>query len=55
MERLGVETAEEVGPATFEGRLRAEAARADAVLSNPLMVGAWTRMPHATVFKARRR
>jgi SAM-dependent methyltransferase len=44
MERLGVATAAEVGPETFEGRLRAEAAETDAVLSNPLMVGAWARV-----------
>ena len=48
MERLGVATAEEVGPETFEGRLRAEAAGADAVLSNPLMVGARARVPRQT-------
>jgi SAM-dependent methyltransferase len=47
MERLGVATAGGVGPETFERRLRAEAARADAVLSNPLMVGAWARVPQA--------
>ncbi len=45
MERLGVATAAEVGPQTFEKRLRAEAAEADAVLLNPLMVGAWARIP----------
>lgn len=45
MERLGVATAVEVGPQTFESRLRAEAAETDAVLANPLMVGAWARIP----------
>ncbi len=45
MERLGVATAAEVGPQTFERRLRAEAAETDAVLLNPLMVGAWARIP----------
>lgn len=45
MERLGVATAADIGPETFEGRLRAEAAETDAVLSNPLMVGAWSRTP----------
>ena len=45
MERLGVATAAEVGPQTFERRLRAEAAETDAVLANPLMVGAWARIP----------
>lgn len=43
MEQLGVVTAAEVGPETFEDRLRAEAAASDAVLLNPLMVGAWAR------------
>ena len=45
MERLGVATAAEVGPQTFERRLRAEATETDAVLANPLMVGAWARIP----------
>ncbi len=45
MERLGVATSAEVGPQTFERRLRAEAAETDAVLANPLMVGAWARIP----------
>lgn len=48
MERLGVATAAEVGPETFEARLRAEAAEANAVLSNPLVVGAWARVPKET-------
>jgi SAM-dependent methyltransferase len=39
-ERTGVATAEDVGAETFEQRLRAEAADADAVLVNPLLVGA---------------
>lgn len=45
MQRFGVATAAEVDPETFEQRLRAEAAETDAVLSNPLMVGAWARIP----------
>jgi SAM-dependent methyltransferase len=45
MQRLGVATAGKVGSRTFEERLRGEAAGADAVLSNPLMVGAWARVP----------
>lgn len=45
MEMLGVTTASEVGPETFEERLRAEAAAAEAVLLSPLMVGAWARVP----------
>lgn len=45
MEMLGVATAAEVRPETFERRLRTEAAAADAVLLSPLMVGAWTRVP----------
>jgi hypothetical protein len=40
MERTGVVTAEEIGPETFEQRLRAQAAEHDAVLVNPLVVGA---------------
>lgn len=45
MERLKVATADEIGPETFEERLRTEAAETDAVLINPLMVGAWARIP----------
>src|SRR4051812_27656825 len=45
MERSGVATAEEVGADTFEQRLRAEAAERDAVLLNPLVVGAAARTP----------
>lgn len=41
MERLGVATAAEIGPETFEERVRSEAAEADAVLLSPLLVGAW--------------
>jgi SAM-dependent methyltransferase len=44
MQALGVATTAEVRPETFEERLRAEAADADAVLLNPLMVGAWARV-----------
>jgi SAM-dependent methyltransferase len=40
MERVGVATAAEIGPETFEQRLRAQAAEHDAVLLNPLVVGA---------------
>jgi SAM-dependent methyltransferase len=45
MESLGVANASEVRPETFEERLRAEAAAADAVLLSPLMIGAWARVP----------
>ncbi|NYJ06656.1 class I SAM-dependent methyltransferase [Petropleomorpha daqingensis] len=45
MERVGVTTADEVGPETFERRLRAQAAERDAVLLNPLVVGASARTP----------
>jgi SAM-dependent methyltransferase len=45
MERSGVATAEEVGADTFEQRVRAEAAERDAVLLNPLVVGAAARTP----------
>lgn len=39
MEETGVATAAEVEPETFEQRLRAQAAAADAVLVSPLLVG----------------
>jgi SAM-dependent methyltransferase len=45
MERSGVATAEEVGADTFEQRVRAEAAEREAVLLNPLVVGAAARTP----------
>ncbi|MGY1640128.1 class I SAM-dependent methyltransferase [Geodermatophilus sp. SYSU D00703] len=45
MERTGVVTAEEIGPETFEQRLRAQAAEHDAVLVNPLVVGAVAHTP----------
>ncbi|MEX5718911.1 class I SAM-dependent methyltransferase [Geodermatophilus maliterrae] len=45
MERTGVATREEIGPETFEQRLRAQAAEHDAVLVNPLVVGAVARTP----------
>ena len=38
-------TAAEVGPEDLEQRLRAQAAAADAVLVNPLLVGAVARVP----------
>ncbi|GAB3301553.1 methyltransferase domain-containing protein [Geodermatophilus aquaeductus] len=44
-ERTGTATAGEVGPADFEQRLRAQAAAADAVLVDPLVVGAVARVP----------
>ena len=44
-ERTGTATAAEVGPADFEQRLRAQADAADAVLVNPLLVGAVARRP----------
>jgi SAM-dependent methyltransferase len=43
MEETGVATAAEIEPATFDQRLRAQAAAADAVLVNPLLVGASAR------------
>jgi ubiquinone/menaquinone biosynthesis C-methylase UbiE len=45
IERVGVATADEIGPETFERRLRASAAEHDAVLLNPLVVGASARTP----------
>ncbi|SFO03611.1 Methyltransferase domain-containing protein [Geodermatophilus obscurus] len=44
-ERTGVATAAEVGAEDLEQRLRAQAAAADAVLVNPLLVGAAARLP----------
>ncbi|MGY1786539.1 methyltransferase domain-containing protein [Geodermatophilus sp. SYSU D00698] len=44
-ERTGTATAAEVGPEDFERRLRAEAAAADAVLVDPMLVGAAARVP----------
>ena len=44
-ERTGTASAAEVGPADFEQRLRAQAASADAVLVDPLVVGAVARLP----------
>lgn len=45
IERTGVATAAQIGPDTFEQRLRAQAAEHDAVLLNPLVVGASARTP----------
>jgi SAM-dependent methyltransferase len=45
MERTGIATAAEIGPETFEQRLRAQAAERDAVLLNPLVVGASAHTP----------
>lgn len=45
MEHFGIAEAAEVGPESFERRLREEAAAADATLLSPLMVGAWARVP----------
>jgi SAM-dependent methyltransferase len=45
MECSGAATAEEVGADTFEQRVRAEAAEREAVLLNPLVVGAAARTP----------
>jgi SAM-dependent methyltransferase len=45
MERTGVATAADIGVETFERRLRAQAAEHDAVLINPLVVGASARTP----------
>jgi hypothetical protein len=42
---VGVATAEEIDPETFERRLRAQAAEHDAVLLNPLVVGASAHTP----------
>jgi len=44
MERLGVDGAAEARSATLDERLLAELCETDAVLTGPLMVGAWTRV-----------
>ena len=48
IERCGVATSDDVGPGTFEQRLRAQAGERDAVLVNPLVVGACARTPDGT-------
>ncbi|MEV0090946.1 methyltransferase domain-containing protein [Streptomyces sp. NPDC050738] len=42
LERLGIATREEVGPATLTDRLRAELLDQDGLLISPLMIGAWS-------------
>lgn len=45
MERLGVATADDVGPETLAERLLAELTAADGATFGPPMIGAWCRLP----------
>ena len=45
IEQFGLATAKEVDIDTLEHRMRAELASADATMSSPLLVSAWTRIP----------
>ena len=45
LEQLELATAEEVGIETLEDRIRVELGAADATMSSPLLVSAWTRVP----------
>jgi ubiquinone/menaquinone biosynthesis C-methylase UbiE len=45
LEALGVATAEEIEVHTLEQRMRAELARTGGVMSTPLLIGAWARLP----------
>jgi SAM-dependent methyltransferase len=45
IEQFGLATAAEVDIDTFEDRMRAELDAADATMSSPLLVSAWTRLP----------
>jgi hypothetical protein len=45
LEALGVATAEEIEVDTLEQRMRAELARTGGVMSTPLLIGAWARLP----------
>ena len=45
LEALGVATAEEIQINTLEERMRADLARTGGVMSTPLLIGAWARLP----------
>ena len=47
MERLGVATADEIGPATLKQRMRAELRAADSIMIAGMLLGAWARRPVA--------
>ena len=45
LEALGVATADEIRIETLEQRMRADLERTGGVMSTPLLIGAWTRLP----------
>jgi ubiquinone/menaquinone biosynthesis C-methylase UbiE len=45
LEALGVATAEEIQVDTLEERMRADLAQSGGVMSTPLLIGAWSRLP----------
>ena len=45
IEQFGLASAAEIDIDTFEDRMRAELDAADATMSSPLLVSAWTRLP----------
>jgi SAM-dependent methyltransferase len=45
IEQFGLATASEVDIGTFEDRIRVELGAADATMSSPLLISAWTRLP----------
>lgn len=45
LEALGVATAEEIQVETLEKRMRADLAKTGGVMSTPLLIGAWARLP----------
>jgi hypothetical protein len=45
LEALGVATPEQVQIDTLEQRMRADLARTGGVMSTPLLIGAWSRLP----------
>ena len=47
LEALGVASADEVRIDTLEQRMRADLAKTGGVMSTPLLIGAWARLPSA--------
>src|SRR5262249_23030738 len=45
LEAMGVATADEVHIDTLEERMRADLAKSGGVMSTPLLIGAWARLP----------
>jgi hypothetical protein len=46
IEQCGLATADEVDIDTLEERIRAELEGANATMSSPLLISAWTRLPN---------